>query len=89
MPGMDGLEFLRQAQGLAPAAPRVLVTAFPDLQLAVNAVNESRIQRFVTKPWDSDEMVATVHRLLASGQAEEQKRQQFARSLEALRQRLR
>lgn len=50
MPGMDGLEFLRQAQRVAPRVPRIMVTAYPELELAMRAINEGGVQKFVTKP---------------------------------------
>lgn len=50
MPGMDGLEFLVEAQRIAPRVPRIMITAYPDLDLAVRAINEAGVRKFVTKP---------------------------------------
>ncbi|HEV8361581.1 MAG TPA: response regulator [Candidatus Thermoplasmatota archaeon] len=50
MPGMDGLEFLREAQQLQPRVPRFMITAYPDLELAIRAINEAGVQKFVRKP---------------------------------------
>jgi DNA-binding NtrC family response regulator len=50
MPVMDGLEFLRQAKAMAPDVPRVLLTAYPDIQLAADALNQARISQFLSKP---------------------------------------
>lgn len=50
MPGMSGLDLLRQARTLDPLMGRILITAYPDLDLAMKALNEARIDRFVTKP---------------------------------------
>ena len=65
MPGMDGLAFLRQAEELRPDVPRVLMTAFPDMQLAIAAVNEANIARFLTKPVDPSALGDMVKGLLS------------------------
>lgn len=50
MEGMDGLEFLRQVRRLSPDSVCLMLTGFADLDVAVGAVNEGRIFRFLTKP---------------------------------------
>lgn len=50
MPGMDGLEFLRRARALRPDVPRILITAYPDLNVALQAINEAEVKRLVPKP---------------------------------------
>ena len=50
MPQMDGIEFLARAREMAPNAVRIMLTGNADLQTAMNAVNEGRIFRFLTKP---------------------------------------
>jgi len=50
MPGMSGLEFLRQAQNAAPDSVRMMLTGNSDLKTAVDAVNDGHVFRFLTKP---------------------------------------
>ena len=50
MPEMDGVEFLSRARDLAPDSIRIMLTGQPDMELAIKAVNEGRIFRFLTKP---------------------------------------
>lgn len=52
LPGMTGLEFLRQASMLHPESMRIVLSSKADLQAATHAINENAIYRFVTKPWD-------------------------------------
>jgi DNA-binding NtrC family response regulator len=64
MPGMNGLDFLEQARQRYPAVPRVLMTAFPDLEVAIEAINEARVEAFLTKPLDPDKVVNLVREAL-------------------------
>ena len=85
MPGMNGLEFLAAAKTLAPKVPRVLVTAFPDLELAIRAVNEARIENFFTKPLEPGKVVEVIQGILTEKRNHEMRDRSFARSLDALR----
>jgi len=50
MPEMNGIEFLKQVQKIAPETVRVLLTGSADLGAAIQAVNQGNIFRFLTKP---------------------------------------
>lgn len=50
MPGMSGIQFLRQAQQLAPDSVRIMLTGHGDLDVAIEALHEAFIFRFLTKP---------------------------------------
>ena len=69
MPGMDGLEFLTKAREVAPAAPRILITAYPELNVAVRAINEAQIQNFLTKPILPDNLMQAVKAALIKGRS--------------------
>jgi DNA-binding NtrC family response regulator len=60
MPGMDGLRFLEQAKISRPEVPRILMTAFPDMKLAIQALNRAGILKFITKPVSPDDLVQIV-----------------------------
>ena len=55
MPGMTGIEFLGQALELQPDAKRVLLTAYADTEAAISAINASRLDYYLLKPWDPPE----------------------------------
>jgi two-component system, NtrC family, response regulator AtoC len=56
MPQMTGIELLHQAAELRPDAVGLIVTAFTDVDVLIEAVNMGHVYRYVTKPWDSREM---------------------------------
>jgi DNA-binding NtrC family response regulator len=56
MPGMNGIEFLKLAKKKRPAAFGVLLTAYADLAVLIDAVNSGAVDRYVQKPWDSKEL---------------------------------
>ena len=56
MPGMRGDAFLACAREVQPEAIRILFTGYADLQAVINAVNQGQIYRYITKPWEPDEL---------------------------------
>jgi response regulator RpfG family c-di-GMP phosphodiesterase len=60
MPGMNGAEFLGQVRQLAPNTVRMLLTGVKDINLAIEAVNEGRIFRYLTKPCEKKELVNSI-----------------------------
>jgi DNA-binding NtrC family response regulator len=69
MPGMDGITFLKRAEALVPNVPKVLLTAFPKLDLAIEAINEVRVDKFLTKPLPPDRLLDVVRALLSGGKS--------------------
>ncbi|HUR67778.1 MAG TPA: response regulator [Candidatus Thermoplasmatota archaeon] len=88
MPGMNGLEFLGRAQKKLPSVPRILVTAFPDLEIAIRAINEANIENFFTKPFEPDQVLNVVRTLLHEQRVQEMRNRSFARSLDLVRRNL-
>ncbi len=66
MPGEDGISFLARASVFAPATSRLLMTAFADQGVALRAINEARVERFLRKPPDLAEFAGAVRDALAS-----------------------
>ena len=64
MPSMTGTEFLHRSMAIHPGAVRIVLTGYTDMDALVQAVNESQIYRYVTKPWDTDEMRVTLRRAI-------------------------
>lgn len=60
MPGMSGVDLLRQARAIRPETTRLLFTAHADVRSIIDAINEGHIFRYIAKPWDPDELAAVV-----------------------------
>ena len=56
MPGMTGVEFLREVCKISPRPMRILLTGYSDLEAVLRSVNESEVFRFINKPWDIKEL---------------------------------
>jgi Nif-specific regulatory protein len=56
MPKMTGLDLLKATREIRPDAVGIIVTAFTDVDVLIEAINLGRIYRYVTKPWDSKEL---------------------------------
>lgn len=56
MPQMTGAELLKSCFELYPQMIRILLTGYSDLESAIKAVNEGNIYRYVSKPWDNDQL---------------------------------
>lgn len=61
MPGESGIELLKRIRMVDPNPLRFLVTAFSDLDVAVEALNDGLLYSYLTKPWDPDDLE---HRLI-------------------------
>src|SRR5204862_5578856 len=72
MPGLLGNEVLTQAREIYPLARRVLLTAYSDIQAAINAINEAHLDHYLSKPWDppDERLFPVVDDLLDAWQAE-------------------
>jgi thioredoxin reductase (NADPH) len=56
MPGMTGIEMLRDAMKLHPGSRRVLLTAYADTDVAIAGINEIGLDHYLMKPWDPPEL---------------------------------
>ena len=52
MPEMNGIQFLEEAMDLYPTARRVLLTAYADTNVAIDAINVVDLDHYLLKPWD-------------------------------------
>jgi response regulator RpfG family c-di-GMP phosphodiesterase len=56
MPEMDGAEFLTKVKQNWPNTVRILLTGYADISSTIEALNNGGIYRYISKPWDDDEL---------------------------------
>jgi response regulator RpfG family c-di-GMP phosphodiesterase len=61
MPEMTGVEFLQRLNGKHPEAIRVIFTGYADTQAVIDAINQGNVFRYVSKPWDPEELTRTLN----------------------------
>jgi DNA-binding NtrC family response regulator len=66
MPAMTGADFLEQSIAIRPEAVRILLTGYADHEALVHAVNDGRIYRYLSKPWNSQELRSILRRAIES-----------------------
>lgn len=65
MPEMTGAQFLAEAVNIAPDSVRFLLTGYADLNAVADAVNKGKIHRYITKPWNDDEINESIRMALS------------------------
>jgi DNA-binding NtrC family response regulator len=66
MPGMNGLEFLEKVKIAYPGILTILSTIHADIEIAVQAINQAGVYKFILKPWDATDFKITIKRALES-----------------------
>ena len=61
MPGLTGADVLQMIKGLQPEAVRIVLSASTERSDIVAAVNRAEVFRYLAKPWESRELIATIH----------------------------
>ncbi|MGB8510613.1 MAG: HD domain-containing phosphohydrolase, partial [Pyrinomonadaceae bacterium] len=64
MPGMTGIELLKQTSLMRPHTVRIILTGYTEVGALVEAINCGQVYKYVTKPWNNDELRLTVERAI-------------------------
>ncbi len=71
MPVMDGIEFLKEAKRLNPSLIFIMITAYPSIETAVEAMKEEAFD-YITKPFNVNELQRIIKRALEQQKPSEQ-----------------
>jgi FixJ family two-component response regulator len=74
MPDLTGVRFLELSKRLHPNAVRIIATGYSDEDLVVESVRKAQIFDYIRKPWDPDDLAASVRRAVDFFKANEQSR---------------
>lgn len=64
MPEMSGIEFLKQAADLRPRVIRIIISGYSDVNVLTEAINSGIIYRFISKPWNNEDLMQTVSKAI-------------------------
>ena len=64
MPNMTGVELLKHTADIRPHMVRIILTGYTDVETLVEAINSGLVYKYVTKPWNNEELQLTVGRAL-------------------------
>jgi len=78
MPGMLGIDLLRKVRLVKPDTIRIILTGNANLEMAMQAINEGAIYRFLTKPWDNNDLMLAVRLGLKQYETEAENRRLLA-----------
>ena len=62
MPEITGVEFLESIIEFYPDPIRILVTGYSDINTVIDAVNKGQIYKYISKPWNNDELAHAIDR---------------------------
>ena len=60
MPGMLGVDLLKQASEISPDTLRIILTGYTDINAAIDAINKGGAYQYITKPWKDDDLIQIV-----------------------------
>ncbi len=64
MPGMNGLDFLQRVKTEYPHILTIMLTGQAEIEIAMDAINEAGVYKFILKPWNDNNLKITVKRAL-------------------------
>ncbi|MCE0462023.1 MULTISPECIES: HD domain-containing phosphohydrolase [Pseudomonas] len=73
MPNMDGATLLAQIRKLYPSTLRILLTGYADVDMMTKAINEGQLYRYLSKPWNDEELVQALRQALAHQHSENER----------------
>ncbi len=66
MPGMSGVEFLQKVKAEYPDILTIMLTGHKEIEIAMHAINDAGVYKFILKPWDDEDFKLTIKRALES-----------------------
>ncbi|NEQ45531.1 MAG: GAF domain-containing protein [Leptolyngbya sp. SIOISBB] len=82
MPGMSGTEFLRQTADQYPNIMRIILTGYTDVEDLVGAINQGKVFKYVTKPWEATDLKIVVTQALDAHQLLRSRTEELERVLQ-------
>lgn len=74
MPEMTGVEFLQRVKEQYPNTIRIVLSGYADAGAILGSINKGEVYRFLTKPWNDDDLKLTLRQCLEQYDLLEQNR---------------
>ena len=81
MPRFNGIELLTRIHDDYPDTVRIILTGYADIEAAIAAINDGGVYRFLTKPWNDEDLKITIRLALEHLRLQRENRR-MARELE-------
>jgi len=73
MPEMNGAEFLERVGKKWPRITRILLTGYAEISATIDAINKGHIYKYISKPWEDNDIKLTVKHALEAQQIEKER----------------
>ncbi|AZQ61772.1 hybrid sensor histidine kinase/response regulator [Flammeovirga pectinis] len=83
MPKMTGVELFEEVRKLYPDIMRIVLTGYSDVQDIINAISKGEVYRYITKPWNRDELMVTIDNAIEAFNLKVENRRLFSSLQEA------
>jgi DNA-binding response OmpR family regulator len=74
MPGRTGVELLREVRHRWPATIRVILSGYTKVNTIIDAINDGEVYKYLTKPWNDEELKLNLRRALEQYELEGENR---------------
>lgn len=74
MPEMNGAQFLQQVYAKWPETMRILLTGYAEIGATIDAINKGHIYRYISKPWEDNDILLAIKQALRQKQLEKENR---------------
>jgi response regulator RpfG family c-di-GMP phosphodiesterase len=73
MPEMNGAQFLERVREKWPETVRILLTGYAEIGATIEAINRGQIYRYISKPWEDNDVTLIVKHALQQKMLEQEK----------------
>lgn len=73
MPEMNGAQFLEEVYSKWPSTIRILLTGYSEISSTIDAINKGNIYKYISKPWEENDLKQTVRNALESKKIEQER----------------
>ena len=85
MPKVNGVELLKQVMSTYPNVVRMLITAYTDLEVVIQAINDGNVYRYVSKPYNEDEVRGAIRQAIEHYYLVKEREHLYAEKVETMR----